>query len=154
MSHPDTSHLRTHGHRLTPQRRVIWNILHASRTHLTADDLHRAALGELPDLSRGTVYRTLVSLVADAWVREIAAVHGSSWYEAICSDDVHSDIVCNLCGQIEKVPSARLERAASAATTHSGLQLTASYVVVYGTCRGCTPAARPSQSPATAQHSP
>jgi Fur family ferric uptake transcriptional regulator len=106
---------------------------------MTAEDLHRAARGELPELSRGTVYRTLVSLVADAWVREIAAVQGSSWYEAVCSDDVHSDIVCNVCGQIEKIPSARLERAATLATTRSGLQLTTSHVVVYGTCRECMP---------------
>jgi Fe2+ or Zn2+ uptake regulation protein len=118
---------------------VIWNILHSSRTHLTAEDLHGAALSELPDLSRGTVYRTLVGLVADTWVREIATVHGSSWYEAICADDVHSDVVCNVCGRIEKLPSTALARAASVATMRSDLQLTAGHVVIYGTCRTCSP---------------
>jgi Fe2+ or Zn2+ uptake regulation protein len=117
---------------------VIWTILHSSRTDLTADYLHRAERSELPDLSHGTVYRTLLSLIAFAWVREIAAVHGSSWYEAICSDDVHGDVVCNVCGRIEKVPSTALARAASTATTHSELQLTACHVVVYGTCRTCS----------------
>ena len=91
-----------------------------------------AAQTELPDLSRPTVYRTLVSLIEDEAVREIAVAHGSSWYEAVCSDDAHSDEVCNVCGRIEKV------RQSSALNDDVGMLLPAGrHVVVYGICRDC-----------------
>ena len=100
-----------------------------------------AAQTELPDLSRPTVYRTLVSLIEDEAVREIAVAHGSSWYEAVCSDDAHSDEVCNVCGRIEKVQDPDLMRSAG---RPAGGMLSAAgrHVVVYGTCHRCAMATR------------
>jgi Fur family ferric uptake transcriptional regulator len=135
MSHPDLSHLRHTSKRLTPQRRLIWEELHGSRQHLTAEELHQQVSRRMPEVSRPTVYRTLVDLVNADQVREIAVAHGPSRYEAICSDDRHSDLVCNVCGSIEKVRDPAFDTALQAAQRRHAFSEV--HLVLYGTCRHC-----------------
>ena len=49
--------LREQGQRLTPQRLLILDLLHARGDHMTADDLFEAARLRWPDLNLSTVYR-------------------------------------------------------------------------------------------------
>ena len=137
MGHRDISHLRDGHRRLTPQRRTIWEVLHSSRDHLTAEQIQEAASERLTDLTRPTVYRTLVGLVETNHVREIAVAHGPSRYEAICSDDLHSDLVCNECGRIEKLRDADVSGVLHSAAEAHGFQTDNVHVVLYGTCQQC-----------------
>jgi Fe2+ or Zn2+ uptake regulation protein len=137
VSHPDLSHLRAGHRRLTPQRRLLWEILHSSHDHLTAEDIHNAASARLSELSLPTVYRILVDLVESNHVRELAVPHGPSRYEAICADDRHSDLVCNSCGHIEKLRDAALDALRQAATEQYGFQTDNLHTVLYGTCHRC-----------------
>ncbi|HEY0581193.1 MAG TPA: Fur family transcriptional regulator [Chloroflexota bacterium] len=146
MGHPDLTHLRQGNHRLTPQRRMIWELLHGSHQHLTAEQLHAAAVEHLPDLSEPTVYRTLADLVDAGHVREIAVPRGPSWYETICADDQHSDQVCTACGQVEKLRDVPLERAARVATEGRAFVADDVHLVLYGTCERCRTAAPQARS--------
>ncbi|MBV9120437.1 MAG: transcriptional repressor [Chloroflexi bacterium] len=137
MGHPDLSHLRDGHHRLTPQRRLIWGLLHDSDDHISAEQLHRAAVARMADLSRPTVYRTLVDLVLSGHVREIAVPHGPSRYETICSDDQHGDLVCNECGHIEKLYAPALDDLVHQATEQHAFLTDNAHLVLYGTCGEC-----------------
>jgi Fe2+ or Zn2+ uptake regulation protein len=137
MSHPDLTHLRDSHHRLTAQRRVVWEVLHHSEEHLTAEQLHAAAQLELAELSRASVYRILVDLAESGHVREIAVAHGASRYETICEDDPHSDLVCNRCGQIEKLQEPALTHAAQDVIGRHSFEPETSHLVLYGICDSC-----------------
>lgn len=137
MSHPDVSHLRTGGRRLTPQRRVIWAVLHDSHTHLTAEEVWAAANAHLAELALPTVYRTLVSLIEAEEVREIPVANGPARYETVCEDNAHLDAVCRACGRIEKLRAPALAGQVQALMQRHGFQGEAPYAVIYGVCDHC-----------------
>ena len=52
------------GLKITPQRRLIFELLAENENHLTAEELYQLVLSRMPDVSRTTVYNTLRELVA------------------------------------------------------------------------------------------
>jgi Fe2+ or Zn2+ uptake regulation protein len=50
--------------KITPQRRVIFELLAEDESHPTADDIYQRVLSVMPEVSRTTVYNTLRELVA------------------------------------------------------------------------------------------
>ncbi len=51
--------LREVGYRLTPQRMLIIAIIHDSKGHVTAEDVHTRVTEQYPFVDISTVYRTL-----------------------------------------------------------------------------------------------
>src|SRR3954465_6113909 len=69
MSHSeDAAALRQQGHRLTPQRLMVMEVVKQSGKHLTAEDVHAAVLPQPPYVNIATVYRTL------QWLQEVGLV--------------------------------------------------------------------------------
>ena len=56
--------LATRGWQMTPQRRVIAEVLAGDHVHLTADEIHEQAVARLPEISRATAYKALTEMVA------------------------------------------------------------------------------------------
>ena len=59
------------GWRLSPQRRVVAEVLVGDHVHLTAEQVHERARERLPEISRATVYNTLNEIVAMGEVAEV-----------------------------------------------------------------------------------
>ena len=57
-----TTRFRAEGLRVTPQRQVIFRLLHGVDTHPTVESLYEAARSEMPTISRKTVYQTVHDL--------------------------------------------------------------------------------------------
>ena len=70
--------LRIRGWRLTPQRRVVAEVLHGDHVHFSAETVHGLAQQRLPEISLATVYNTLNELVALGELQEVAAGEGPS----------------------------------------------------------------------------
>ena len=51
--------LRARGHRITPARRAVWDVLSAADEHLTAEAVAQASASEGRPVERASVYRTL-----------------------------------------------------------------------------------------------
>ena len=64
MQAPDlvAAKYREQGRRLTPQRKLIFSLLHENATHPTADGLFAVASKRMPGISLRTVYQTLDEL--------------------------------------------------------------------------------------------
>ena len=62
MSHHPLAQMVAAGTRLTAQRQLIWDLLHQSEEHLTAEQIRARLAGRLPGLNLPTVYLTLVFL--------------------------------------------------------------------------------------------
>jgi Fur family peroxide stress response transcriptional regulator len=129
--------LRSHGLRLTPQRRAVLEALEGNTDHPSALEIHRLAREHEPSVSLATVYNTLEVLKSVGAVLELP-FEGCARYDP----DVrpHVNVVCDGCGCIVDladgdVPLAPLGRAVAAA---SGFALAEGQQLVYhGRCPGC-----------------
>jgi Fur family peroxide stress response transcriptional regulator len=125
------------GTRLTAQRQLIWDLLHQSEEHLTAEQIRSRLAGRLPGLNLPTVYRTLVFLRHAGLVQELHLGEGPVRYEAPETDERHPHLVCRGCGRIEHVEAAGLGTSLAEAASARGYADQEIEVVVYATCATC-----------------
>ena len=88
--------------RMTPQRRVVAEVLDGEHVHLSADEVHRLAQQRLPEISLATVYNTLNELVAMRELIEISCRAGPRRYDPNTATP-HQHLLCVSCGQLRDV---------------------------------------------------
>jgi Fur family peroxide stress response transcriptional regulator len=137
VSHHPLAQMVAAGTRLTAPRQLIWDLLHQSEEHLTAEQIRARLAGRLPGLNLPTVYRTLVFLRHAGLVQELHLGEGPVRYEAPETDDRHPHLVCRGCGRIEHVEVTGLGTALVAAASARGYADQELEVVVYATCASC-----------------
>src|SRR3990172_9390241 len=89
--------LRGVGYRLTPQRMLILSIIHHSKGHITADEIHNRVVQQYPFVDISTVYRTLQLLKKLRLVSETDLGGGRVRYE-LSEGSRHHHLVCRRCG--------------------------------------------------------
>lgn len=87
--------------RNTKQRELILNIINKSYSHFNAYEVYGLCKEKIPNISLGTVYRNLNSLVEDKCIRLIKIDDVSQRYDRI--DDKHAHFICIRCGIIKDV---------------------------------------------------
>lgn len=97
------SRLRDRHWRLSPQRRVVAEVLFGDHVHLTAEEVHDRARARLPEISRATVYNTLNELVAMGELLEVDVVDGAKRYDPNVAEQ-HDHLVCDGCHAIRDIP--------------------------------------------------
>ena len=89
--------LREKGLKLTPQRRIILDIIHDSEEHLTAEEILDYVRTRLLGVNKSTVYRTLEIL------EELGCVFKSELGDRFiyhhAEDGHHHHLVCKICGK-------------------------------------------------------
>jgi len=134
---PSNRKLRSAALRVTPQRRLIVEILSHAQGHLDAAEVYEQARQQDARLSLATVYRTLHALKQAGIVRELHLDDERHHYE-LDTADKHSHLVCLTCGRIIEVDSAAFARAARAAGKAHGFDVTRTYVELTGYCAECS----------------
>ena len=129
------SRLRARGWRLSPQRRVVAEVLVGDHVHLTAEQVHDLARARLPEVSRATVYNTLNELVSMGEVLEVDVVDGAKRYDPNIAEQ-HDHLVCDSCHRIRDVPRSGSGPAISR-RARAGYRLTAVEVIFRGLCPEC-----------------
>ncbi len=71
--------LHERGLKVTPQRRLIFEVLYGSRQHPSADDIYNIVKEVMPDVSVATVYHTINDLVT--MVEQIAGIKLARRYD-------------------------------------------------------------------------
>lgn len=134
--HQDEEKLRQAGQRLTPQRRLILEIMQDSHGHVTVDDVVREAVKRSHDVSVASVYRIL------AWLTE---------HEIICVTDLgerdleyeylgnprHHHLVCQTCGDQIEVPFELMEPVVSELRGEYGFEARIDHQAIFGICQRC-----------------
>jgi Fe2+ or Zn2+ uptake regulation protein len=85
---------------MTPQRKLIIEILRNTKSHPDALWIYQNATKEMPRMGLGTVYRTLDQLERDGEIRRID-FKGIAHYDA--NTKVHPHLLCSKCGKIVDV---------------------------------------------------
>ncbi|MDQ1437463.1 MAG: Fur family transcriptional regulator, peroxide stress response regulator [Acidimicrobiaceae bacterium] len=93
-----TELFRTRGFKVTPQRQMLFRLLHGNDVHPTAESLYAAASAEMPTISLRTVYQTLSDLESMGEIQQLDMGTGSSRFDP--NTDVHHHLVCERCGKV------------------------------------------------------
>ncbi|MGB9867823.1 MAG: Fur family transcriptional regulator [Bacillota bacterium] len=129
--------LHSHGRKLTPQRRLILQVILACGDHLTAEEVHRRVKAHRPRLNLATVYRNLNMLAQLRLIGKVDLGDGRARFEA--RTDHHHHLYCLSCGQIIELDSCPLERCIA-----PGFLVTSHKFEIQGYCSSCQ-AAKSSQ---------
>jgi Fur family ferric uptake transcriptional regulator len=128
--------LREVGYRLTPQRMLIVSIIHDSKGHISAEDVHQRVKEQYPFVDISTVYRNLQLLKRLHIVTETDLGGGSVRYE-LSQEERHHHLVCRQCGKTFALEDAVIEPLRSALMDAHGFAADMEHFAIFGRCRAC-----------------
>jgi Fur family ferric uptake transcriptional regulator/Fur family peroxide stress response transcriptional regulator len=123
------------GLRLTRQRKVVLDAVRASGGHPAAHEIYQRARRVLPQISLGTVYRTLAVLRDAGVVRELHLREAQGRYEE--EGEHHHHVVCTECGHIEDIAASTFEGLTSQARAATEFDIKEHRLEFYGICPRC-----------------
>ena len=132
---------REAGHRLTPQRRVLLDVLQAQGRFLDAESIHERAQAQGHNLSLATVYRTL-SLFKELKLVEGRIVGDEQSREEyrFRSSREYYTLTCRRCGKIVPVEPDIIEAFRQELTANLGVTVLTAHSCFIGYCPECTAA--------------
>ena len=83
---------------LTPQRRIVLDVVQHTDAHPTAAEVFLAARERMPTISFATVYNSLRYLKESGLVREVTFGNGASRYDG--ETERHDHAICSECGKL------------------------------------------------------
>jgi Fur family ferric uptake transcriptional regulator len=132
----DAALLRQQGHRLTPQRLQVLQVVQTHAQHLTAEEIHAAILPQQPYLDIATVYRTLQWLQSVGLVAPIS-IDGKLHYEYHPLGDHHHHLICQQCGYHIQIPDTDVATLKAELRQRYGFVLQVDHLALSGRCAGC-----------------
>jgi Fur family transcriptional regulator, ferric uptake regulator len=141
----DAALLRQQGHRLTPQRLQVLQVVQTHAQHLTAEEIHAAILPQQPYLDIATVYRTLQWLQSVGLVAPIS-IDGKLHYEYHPLGDHHHHLICQQCGYHIQIPDTDVATLKAELQQRYGFILQVDHLALSGRCAGCAADDDPPQS--------
>lgn len=127
--------LKEKGYRLTPQRRIILDILHQGGSHLSADAIYEQVRGKISGVNRSTVYRTL-ELMESLGLVVKAETHGAHVYHH-SEEGHHHHLKCRRCGQVINLPEEALSSLRRTLLEQQEFDADLNHLVIRGLCRSC-----------------
>jgi Fur family ferric uptake transcriptional regulator len=128
--------LRTEGYRLTPQRRLVWDVLRRAEEHLTAEQIHAEVTELVPDFNLASVYRSLGLLAELGLAKEVQLGEGMGRWEVNHPDDAFH-LVCRTCGNVEHHPGDLVDQVRRHLSGDHGFTPETVDLVVHGRCASC-----------------
>jgi Fe2+ or Zn2+ uptake regulation protein len=127
-----TTAFRAQGLKVTPQRQLLFRLLHGNEAHPSAESLFAVASEQMPGISLRTVYQTLTDLVAMGELRQLALGGGSARFDPNVDD--HHHVVCGSCGAVRDV---YVRTPGSVAGELDGFTVESTDIVFRGVCAAC-----------------
>jgi Fur family transcriptional regulator, ferric uptake regulator len=119
--------------RSTRQKRAIEAVLEKHKNPLTASEIQRLAVKEVPGLGIATVYRSLKALTNDGRVVSVEIPGQIPRYER-ADKGHHHHFLCRMCGEVFE-----LERCFAPIKTMAprGFRVEDHEIILYGSCQAC-----------------
>ncbi len=124
---------RAQGLKVTPQRQLLFRLLHDNDRHPTAEALFAEASEQMPGISLRTVYQTLTDLTTMGELRQVTFDSGPGHFDPNTRDHHHA--VCDACGSITDVYVAGADQLAVDGL--DGFAADSTSIVFNGTCQTC-----------------
>jgi Fur family ferric uptake transcriptional regulator len=135
MSERLIDRLRKAGHKITPPRRAVLDVIQREGEHLNPSEILRQAQAIYPQTGRATVYRTLELLTQLGIVRPIyVGEHGPTYIRA---EGGHHHLVCSRCGAIVDFDQCAAESMERDLEARFGFEIRSHLLEFYGFCPHC-----------------
>lgn len=135
--HSDYEETISHsGHRLTPQRRGVYEVLLEKRDHPTATEVFMRAKQKMPSISLATVYNCLDTLVECGLARQVNVEREATRYCA--NKQEHGHFVCDKCGKVTDVPVSSGKSIDQTWNLPEQFNVTHSEITLRGICADCS----------------
>lgn len=128
-----TRQFRARGLKVTPQRQLLFALLHDNDTHPTVDALYATASKLMPGISLRTVYQTLNDLAAMGELQVLQSAGGATRFDPNVSDHHHAQ--CDRCGELHDVYVEALD--SLQVRNLDGFRAERARIVFSGLCANC-----------------
>ena len=128
-----TAMFRASGLKVTPQRQLLFRLMHENKSHPTAESLFSVASDHMPGISLRTVYQTLTDLSSMGELRLIDVGSGAARFDPNLDD--HHHLVCQSCGDVRDVyvsGSGQLD-----VNELDGFSVDTTTILFHGLCTSC-----------------
>lgn len=122
--------------RYSKQRELVLKTVLENRIHPNAEFVYNTLKEEYPDLSLGTVYRNLNSLVKNDMLRKISIPNGSDCFDGTLAE--HQHLVCTQCGKVIDICIPELEKVHNNVLVKTGFTINSSSLAFEGVCKDCS----------------
>jgi Fur family transcriptional regulator, peroxide stress response regulator len=123
------------GFQLTVQRRVILEAVLLRDDHPTAEQICDTIRAQVPEISRGTVYRTLDSLVQLGAIRRAHHLGPATRFDS--NTGQHHHLVCVRCSRVIDIEDTRLDNLPVPDRKRTGFRITDYSIHFTGLCAEC-----------------
>jgi len=128
--------IKATGHRITPQRLAILEILLTSDSHPTVDQIYEQIRSDFPMTSRATVYKT-ISLAKDLGaVLELEFSQGSNRYDGR-HPYPHPHVICTQCDQVLDADGLEIQPLQQQIVRKTGYKIMNHRMDFFGVCPEC-----------------
>ena len=120
---------------LTPQRRVVLEVIRSSMGHLTANEIFEEARRRLSTISYATVYNSLRHLKNAGLVAELNFGNGASRYDRETAR--HDHAICSRCGTLVDLYIPATVDLMRSAALQADFRAESIHLTLTGVCAGC-----------------
>jgi Fe2+ or Zn2+ uptake regulation protein len=121
--------------RFTRQRQAVLEVVQASREHPDAARVFEAVRETVPNISLGTVYRSLEALALEGHLIRIQQPGQATRYDARL--DGHYHFICGSCGEVFDVMLELPDLNVVASKALTGFRMQKTKVEFHGVCQAC-----------------
>jgi Fur family ferric uptake transcriptional regulator len=127
--------LKEKGLKLTPQRRLIVDIIHNAQSHLTAEDIIASVKKKMPGVNKSTIYRTLELLEQTGCVLKSESADHFIYHHT--EEGHHHHLVCSRCGQTNECSENLFFPVEKTLAEKYSFQTDFKHMVINGLCDTC-----------------
>lgn len=128
--------VREHGHRLTPQRRLVLEIVNESKDHLDAEAIYTQAKHRDDRISLATVYRSLALLKEVGLIVEHNLGEDHAHFESAQSSP-HYHFTCEKCGRVIEFSAPEIETVVKNICHQEKITVNEVHFFIMGMCQNC-----------------
>ena len=128
-----TEAFRATGLKVTPQRQLLFRLMHGNTMHPTAEALYSEASAQMPGISLRTGYQTLTELASMGELRLIDVGAGAVRFDP--NVDEHHHVICHGCGNVRDVYVAGSQ--ALHIEGLDGFSVDSTSILFHGSCASC-----------------
>jgi Fur family ferric uptake transcriptional regulator len=128
--------IRQRGRRLTPQRKLILDVIRQAGGHLTIEQIYRRVREQNPRLNRATVYRNL-DVLCDLRLVVAADIGGGTWVYESAGETPHHHLVCRTCGAITQIDHAEVLELFERIDRRYDFAIDMDHMALFGLCARC-----------------
>ena len=121
--------------RVTKQREAVFKVLRNTHSHPTADQIYDEVREEIPNISKGTVYRNLQVLREDGCISELNINGTLNRYEE--KQENHYHFRCEQCGRVFDIDEPVNTEIGKRVAERTGFKVLSHQTEFRGLCREC-----------------